>query len=84
MLHYAIHYKAYRAALPKHLFLVSFVVFLILNLVENIFHYSIGRDRNEPKLKFEWPDRRDFIRILVVMLIFGLLQAGFTCLFVGC
>lgn len=84
MLHYAIHYKAYRAALPKHLFLVSFVVFLILNLVENILHYSIGRDREKPQLRFEWPDKRDFIRILIVMFIFGLLQAGATCYFVGC
>jgi hypothetical protein len=80
MLHFAFHYKY----LPKHVFIVSFVVFLVLNLVENIYHYSIGRRSDVEGVKWVMPTRLDWLHIVVVMILFGLLQALFTCLFVGC
>ena len=80
MLHFALHYKS----LPHSVFVVSFLVFLVLNLAENVYHYSIGRLSDKKEVAWVMPTRLDWIRIVVVMVIFGFLQAFFTCLFVGC
>jgi hypothetical protein len=80
MLHFAFHYKY----LPKSVFIVSFLVFLVLNLVENLYHYGIGRHSNQREVAWVMPTQLDWIRIIIVMVLFGLLQAFFTCLFVGC
>lgn len=80
MLHFALHYKL----LPRSIFIVSFLVFLVLNLVENIYHYSIGRLSDQRSVAWVMPTRLDWVRIVVVMVVFGLLQAFFTCWFVGC
>lgn len=84
MLHYALHYKAYKRVIPQHLFLVSFLVFIVLNVVENVYHYSIGRLSDKKEVKWVMPSKLDWIHIIIVMVIFGLLQAFFMCLFVGC
>lgn len=84
MLHYALNYKSYKHTVPQHLFLISFSVFIILNVVENVYHYSIGRLSDKKNVKWVMPSRLDWIRIVIVMVIFGLLQAFFMCLFVGC
>ena len=58
-------------------FLSSFIVFIILNTVENLIHYNIGRISNdkEEDIKFYYPDKRDLYRIIIIMLIFAILQA---------
>jgi len=63
-----------------HLFLISFLVYLILNVVENWIHYNIGKyhDRT-PQL--DLPSKEDWIKIVVVMLLFAGLQGILTCLF---
>jgi hypothetical protein len=74
MYHFIVHFKS---ILPSHLFIVSFISFIFLNIIENLYHYSIGRHSNE-NLKFTMPTKKDWIQIMSVMFIFGLLQALFT------
>ena len=74
MYHFILHFKS---ILPSHVFIASFVSFLFLNIIENVYHYSIGRNTNQ-KIKLMKPTKEDWIRILSVMFIFALLQAMFT------
>lgn len=71
-----------------HLFLVTSGVFLFINTFENIIHFTIGRnihakDKLEP-LKFEMPTKYDFIKILIVMIVFATLQGVLTCYMQDC
>ena len=59
-----------------HIFIVSFVIFIILNIAENIIHYSIGRNNNI--LELSLPNKSDFIQIIIIMIIFAVLQGWFT------
>ena len=59
-----------------HIFIVSFVIFIILNIAENIIHYSIGRNNNI--LELSLPNNSDFIKIIIIMIIFAVLQGWFT------
>lgn len=63
-----------------HLLAISFSVFIVINLLENLLHYNIGRHSNS-KLKFEIPTNTDWIRIIIVMIIFATLQGSLTCYF---
>lgn len=64
-------------------FWVSLVTFLVLNMIENFLHYSIGRSDSRDSIDFEAyvPTRHDFMKIVIIMFIFGLLQAGLTSYF---
>lgn len=84
MLHLALNYKAYKHVVPKHIFIISFLVFIALNIIENVYHYSIGRLSDKQGVQWVMPTRLDWMHIVVVMVIFGILQAFFTCLFIGC
>jgi len=77
-------YKLYYAILPKPLFIVSFIVFILINTIENILHYSIGRESNGEKITLKNPTKMDWIRIITIMIVFAILQAFLTCLFNGC
>jgi hypothetical protein len=61
-----------------HLLAISFFVFIIINLFENLIHYNIGRHSNS-ELKFETPTTYDWWRIIIVMVIFATLQGTLTC-----
>ena len=50
-----------------HIFLISFSIFVVLNIIENYVHYNIGR-------------HTDWIKIIIVMAVFAFLQGGFTSL----
>jgi hypothetical protein len=63
-----------------HLLAISFFVFIIINLFENLIHYNIGRHSNS-ELKFETPTTYDWWRIIIVMVIFATLQGILTCYF---
>lgn len=65
----------------KAIFIASFVAFIILNTIENLIHYSIGRSY-EKNLQFNFPTKTDWIRIIITMIIFAVLQALSTILFV--
>lgn len=61
------------------LFIASFFAFILLNTIENVLHYNIGRtsDENEiPTLKN--PTQKDWFRIILVMLLFAVLQGILT------
>ena len=59
---------------------VSFCVYLVVNLFENLIHYNIGRFSNKDT-KFELPTRKDWLKIIVVMFVFALLQGLLTVWF---
>jgi hypothetical protein len=57
--------------------LISAAIYLVINLFENIFYYSIGRHSNRD-IKLEIPTTYDFIRIIFVTIFFALLQGWLT------
>ena len=63
-----------------HLIAISFFVYLFVNLFENLIHYNIGRFSNK-ETKLEVPSKKDFVKIMVVMCIFALLQGLLTFYF---
>jgi hypothetical protein len=63
-----------------HIIAISFFVYIVVNLFENIIHYNIGRF-SDKETKFELPSKKDFIKIVVVMFIFALLQGVLTSYF---
>ena len=63
-----------------HIIVISFFVYIFVNLFENIIHYNIGRFSNTD-IKPELPSKKDFIKIVVVMFIFALLQGLLTSYF---
>lgn len=84
MFHTFKHLQSFK--LVSRVFWVSFIVFAILNTVENMIHYSIGRDNDRSSLaiKVQLPSMHDLARIVIVMVIFALLQAVLTCYFLRC
>ena len=70
---------------PNHLIIISMGVFLILNMFENIIHFSIGRnidEKNNANIKIEIPEYYDLIKIILIMFIFAFFQAIFTYYFI--
>ena len=62
-----------------HLIMVSFFVYLLVNLFENLIHYNIGRFSNKD-IKFVVPTKKDWIKIISVMVIFAIIQGLLTIL----
>jgi hypothetical protein len=60
-----------------HIIVISFFVYLFVNLFENIIHYNIGRFSNK-ETQLDLPSKKDFIKIVVVMTVFALLQGLLT------
>jgi hypothetical protein len=67
--------------LPYHIFISSFVTFIILNVIENYIHYNIGRNHKDKEfIKLSLPTAKDWFKIVFIMIIFAILQGGFTLL----
>lgn len=67
--------------IPKHIFIISTLVYVIINLVENTIHYTIGRNfdiTHFHDIVFVPPSSLDFVRIVWVMAVFANLQGIFT------
>lgn len=60
-----------------HLIIISFFVYLFVNLFENLIHYNIGRFSNR-ETRLEIPTQKDWIKIIIVMCVFALLQGLLT------
>ena len=60
-----------------HLIVVSFCVYIFVNLFENLIHYNIGRFSNR-ETQIELPTPSDLVKIIVVMIVFALLQGLLT------
>jgi hypothetical protein len=65
-------------SLPKHLFISSFIAFLILNFIENFIHYNTGKYHDTTEFYFEIPSKKDLFKIIFIMIIFAILQGLFT------
>ena len=63
-----------------HLIIISFMVYLFVNLFENVIHYNIGKFSNH-ETHIDIPTRKDWVKIIVVMCIFALLQGVLTYVF---
>jgi hypothetical protein len=63
-----------------HIIAISFLVYIFVNFFENMIHYNIGRFSNK-ETKLELPNKKDFIKIVIVMSAFALLQGLLTSYF---
>ena len=63
-----------------HIIAISFFVYIFVNFFENMIHYNIGRFSNK-ETKLELPNKNDFIKIVIVMCLFALLQGVLTSYF---
>jgi len=70
-------YKEYHGN-SRRIFVISVAVFIFLNLVENVIHYSIGRMHGKANVSIIAPSSTDWMRIIGIMVIFALLQGLFT------
>ena len=64
-----------------HLIYISFFIYILINLIENLLHYNIGINRNKNDIKLYIPVKKDWTRIIIVMIIFALLQGLLTYFF---
>jgi hypothetical protein len=64
------------------LVMISMMVFGVLNLIENMIHYNIGRSYKSSELKINFPSWDDFVKIIIVMIVFGLTQGLMTEFFI--
>ncbi len=60
-----------------HIIFISAIIYLIVNLFENIFYYSIGRHSNK-KFILELPSKIDWIKIIIITIIFAIIQGILT------
>jgi hypothetical protein len=83
-------YKKYFKKGTLDIFLFSFLIFIVLNVIENVIHYNIGKYHDSTNgggvagLHFTNPSNTDWVRIIVIMLIFAVLQGFFTSYFSVC
>lgn len=82
-------YKKYFKPDTLHIFVFSFLIFIVLNVIENVIHYNIGKFHEKDShgngnvhsvagYYFTNPSSTDWVRIIVIMLVFALLQGFFT------
>jgi hypothetical protein len=63
-----------------HLITVSFIIYLFVNLFENMIHYNIGKF-SDHETQFDIPTRKDWFKIIIVMCIFAFIQGILTYVF---
>jgi len=73
-------YKLYHQKNTFHLFIISFIVFAVINIIENVIHYNIGKTSNK-EFEFSNPTRIDWKKIIITMVIYALLQGFLTMYF---
>ena len=61
------------------LFMIPFLVYLGLNMIENLIHYNIGKYTDQTT-RMDLPTMMDWVKIIVVMISFAFLQGLFTCI----
>jgi hypothetical protein len=54
-----------------HLFITSFILFLILNIFENLIHYNIHIHSNDNNVKINMSTQRNWMRIIITMFVFA-------------
>jgi hypothetical protein len=71
----------FKIRLHHNVIAISMIVFLSLNFIENIIHFSIGRNtdsKDTANIKIELPEPYDLVKIVFTMIVFSILQALFT------
>ena len=63
-----------------HVFYISVVVFILLNLIENYIHYNIGHHPEANGIILTTPTNIEWVKIIIIMCIFAFLQGFFTYL----
>ena len=63
-----------------HIIVISVVVYIFVNLFENIIHYNIGKFSNRAT-EISLPTMMDWIKIIIVMFLFAVLQGILTYYF---
>lgn len=64
-----------------HIFIISFLVYAVINMIENYIHYNIGRNPDtEYHINFSSPSALEWKKIFFVMLVFASLQGILTIL----
>ena len=87
---FEIIYKKYFKKGTLDIFVFSFLIFIVLNIIENVIHYNIGKYHDSTNgggvagLHFTNPSNTDWVRIIVIMFIFAVLQGFFTSYFSVC
>jgi hypothetical protein len=64
-----------------HLIIVSFIVYIFVNMVENMIHYNIGRGNLTQSINFDLPTWRELLLIFIVMITFAGIQGLLTFFF---
>jgi len=64
-----------------HVFIISFLVYLFVNTFENYIHYNIGRHHDADGLKFSFPSKMDWVKIIAIMIVFASVQGIMTYIF---
>jgi len=90
-------FKKYFKSGTIHIFVFSFLVFIVLNVIENVIHYNIGKyhdsysnsngkgaAKDVAGFHFTNPSETDWVRIIIIMFIFAVLQGFFTTYFSVC
>jgi hypothetical protein len=70
----------------NHIFVISTIVYVVINLIENTIHYNIGRNfdiEHFHDIMYVPPSSLDFVRIISVMAVFAVLQGIFTVMLVN-
>lgn len=63
-----------------HILVISIIIFVVLNIIENVFHYNIGK-YSDRTVKIDNPTTGDWSKIIIVMLVFALIQGLLTIFF---
>jgi hypothetical protein len=63
-----------------HIIIISAVIFLMINIIENIIHYNIGK-YHDMETSLSFPSKIDLLKIIFVMLVFALIQGVLTDIF---
>jgi hypothetical protein len=68
---------------PIHLIIISMVVFIILNIIENLIYFNSGKYGfgNNIQSYFTIPDLPSLIKLICIMVFFAFAQGFFTTIF---
>lgn len=64
-----------------YIFLISGISFFILNLIEDLIQFNIGRNRQLTETKVYLPENTEWLYVIIVMIIFAILQGLITYYF---
>ena len=71
--------QQYYRSKMMHVFIISVLVYAVINMIENYIHYNIGRNANTMNsFEFFAPSTLDWAKIAGIMLGFALLQGILT------